>query len=56
MELLRLKCPVCHSSDIQYHSLYTTKNHGDRVIYSAVVFWRVPHEFSSRHGRLLLGE
>ncbi len=33
MELLRLKCPVCHSSDIQYHSLYTTKNHGGRVIY-----------------------
>jgi transposase-like protein len=33
MELLRLKCPVCHSADIQYHSPYTTKNHGDRVIY-----------------------
>ena len=33
MELLRPKCPVCHSSDIQYHSPYTTKNHGDRVIY-----------------------
>jgi hypothetical protein len=32
MELLRLKCPVCHSSDIQYHSPYTTKNHGARVI------------------------
>ena len=33
MELLRLKCPVCHSSDMKYHSLYTTKNHGGRVIY-----------------------
>jgi transposase-like protein len=33
MELLRRKCPVCHSADIQYHSLYTTKNHGGRVIY-----------------------
>ena len=33
MELLRLKCPVCHSADIQYHSTYTTKNHGGRVIY-----------------------
>ena len=33
MELLRLKCPGCHSSDIQYHSPYTTKNHGGRVIY-----------------------
>ena len=33
MELLRLKCPACHSSDIQYHSPYTTKNHGGRVIY-----------------------
>ncbi len=33
MELLRLKCPVCRSSDMQYHSPYTTKNHGGRVIY-----------------------
>jgi transposase-like protein len=33
MELLRLKCPGCHSFDIQYHSPYTTKNHGGRVIY-----------------------
>jgi hypothetical protein len=32
MELLRLKCPVCHSLDIQHHSPYTTKNHGGRVI------------------------
>src|SRR2546425_10750423 len=33
MELLRLKCPGCHSADIKYHSPYTTKNHGGRVIY-----------------------
>lgn len=33
MELLRRKCPVCHSADIQYHSPYTTKNHGGRIIY-----------------------
>jgi transposase-like protein len=33
MELLQLKCPVCHSSDMQHHSSYTTKNHGGRVIY-----------------------
>jgi hypothetical protein len=32
MELLRRKCPVCHASDMKYHSLYTTKNHGGRVI------------------------
>src|SRR5215813_2805562 len=32
MELLRLKCSACHSLDIKYHSLYTTKNHGGRVI------------------------
>jgi hypothetical protein len=32
MELLRRKCPVCRSSDIQYHSPSTTKNHGGRVI------------------------
>src|SRR5882672_9476143 len=34
MELLRRKCPVCHSADIRYHSPYTTKNHGGRVIYT----------------------
>ena len=33
MELLRLKCPVCHSADIRYHAPYTTKNHGSRVMY-----------------------
>jgi len=33
MDLLRLKCPVCHSANIQYHSPYTTKNHGGRIIY-----------------------
>jgi len=33
MELLRLKCPGCHSADIQYHSPYTTKNYGGRVMY-----------------------
>jgi len=33
MDLLRLKCPVCHSSAIHYHSPYTTKNHGGRVMY-----------------------
>src|SRR6266446_1297374 len=32
MELLRLKCPVCHAADIQHHSPYTTKNYGDRII------------------------
>ena len=32
MELLRLKCPVCHSSDIHHHSPYSTKNYGGRVI------------------------
>src|SRR3989441_1057619 len=33
MELLRLKCPGCHSADIKYHSPYTTKNYGGRVMY-----------------------
>ena len=33
MELLRRKCPACHSSDIHHHSPYTTKNHGSRVMY-----------------------
>src|SRR5256886_14207655 len=32
MELLRRKRPECHSADIRYHSPYTTKNHGSRVI------------------------
>src|SRR4030095_2940831 len=35
MELLRLKCPVCHSSDVQYHSPYTTKNNGGRALYKS---------------------
>ena len=38
MELLRLKCPLCHSSDIRYHSPYTTKGHGDRVMYKCEYF------------------
>jgi transposase-like protein len=33
MDLLRLKCPVCHSFDILYHSPSTTKNYGGRVMY-----------------------
>ena len=33
MELLRRKCPVCHSSDVKYHAPSTTKNHDGRVIY-----------------------
>ena len=33
MELLRRKCPACHSSDIHHHSPYTTKSHGSRVMY-----------------------
>jgi hypothetical protein len=46
MALLRLKCPVCHSSDVQYHSPYTPKNHGGRVIDQCAtcpVYW---HWFS----------
>ena len=34
MELLRRKCPVCHSSDLRSHSFYPTKNHGSRVMYT----------------------
>src|SRR5215475_8893616 len=34
----------------------TSPSIGTSIRNSAVVFWRVPHEFSSRHGRLLLGE
>ena len=33
MELLRRKCPVCHSLEMKYHLPYTTKNHDGRVIY-----------------------
>ena len=33
MELLQRKCPAGHSAEIQYHSSYTTKNHGSRVMY-----------------------
>jgi len=52
MELLRLKCPVCHSSDIQYHLLYTTKNHGSRVMYKCAT---CPTYFSETKNTLLEG-
>jgi transposase-like protein len=52
MELLRLKCPVCHSADIQYHSLYSTKNHGGRVIYKCE---HCPVYFSETKNTLMAG-
>ena len=52
MELLRLKCPICHSSDIQYHSPYTTKNHGGRVIYKCE---NCPVYFSETKNTLMEG-
>src|SRR5215471_16443914 len=52
MELLRLKCPVCRSSDVQYHSLYTTKNHGSRVMYTCAT---CPASFSETKNTLLEG-
>jgi transposase-like protein len=52
MELLRLKCPGCHSSDVQYHSPYTTKNHGSRVMYKCAT---CPASFSETKNTLLEG-
>ena len=52
MELLRLKCPGCHSTDIQYHSPYSTKNHGDRVIYKCE---HCPVYFSETKNTLMEG-
>jgi transposase-like protein len=52
MELLQLKCPVCHSADIYYHSSYTTKNHGGRVIYKCA---HCPVYFSETKKTLLEG-
>jgi transposase-like protein len=52
MELLRLKCPVCHSSDVQHHSPYTTKNHGGRVIYKCD---NCPVYFSATKNTLMEG-
>ncbi len=52
MELLRLKCPACHSLDIQYHSPYTTKNHGGRVIYKCD---NCPAYFSETKNTLMEG-
>ena len=34
MELVRRKCPACHSADMQYHSPSPTKHHGGRVMYT----------------------
>ena len=52
MELLRLKCPACHSLDIKYHSPYTTKNHGGRVIYKCE---NCPAYFSETKNTLMEG-
>jgi transposase-like protein len=52
MELLRLKCPACHSSEIHYHSSYTTKNHGGRVMYKCE---HCPASFSETKNTLLEG-
>ena len=52
MELLRLKCPECHSADIQYHSPYSTKNHGGRVIYKCE---HCPVYFSETKNTLMEG-
>jgi len=52
MELLRRKCPVCHSADIHYHAPYATKNHGSRVIYKCDT---CPAYFSETKNTLLEG-
>ena len=52
MELLRLKCPICHSTDVQPHSSYTTKNYGGRVIYKCDT---CPASFSETKNTLLEG-
>src|SRR4029434_674897 len=52
MELLQLKCPVCHSADIKYHSPYTTKNYGSRVMYKCAT---CPACFSETKNTLLEG-
>src|SRR5207244_5556681 len=45
-------CPVCRSSDIQYHSPYTTKNHGGRVIDKCAT---CPASFSETKNTLMEG-
>ena len=52
MELLRLKCPVCHSADIHHHSLYITKNYSGRVMYKCDT---CPAYFSETKHTLLEG-
>lgn len=52
MELLRRKCPVCHSSDMTYHSFYTPKNQYGRVIYKCE---NCPAYFSETKNTLMEG-
>jgi transposase-like protein len=52
MELLRLKCPACHSLDIKYYSSYTTKNYGGRALYTCE---HCPASFSETKNTLLEG-
>ena len=52
MELLRRKCPVCHSSDMTYHSFYTPKSQYGRVIYKCE---NCPAYFSETKNTLMEG-
>ena len=51
---------ILHGYRLYYWGVHYMASNWDIIVeyleYSAVVFLRVPHEFSSRHGRLLLGE
>jgi transposase-like protein len=52
MELLQIKCPMCHSAVLQSHTTYTTKSHGRRVIYKCD---HCPVYFSETKNTLMAG-
>ena len=52
MELLQIKCPMCHSAVLQSHTTYTTKNHGRRIIYKCD---HCPVYFSETKNTLMAG-
>ena len=52
MELLQIKCPMCHSAVLQSHTPYTTKSHGRRVIYKCD---HCPVYFSETKNTLMAG-
>jgi transposase-like protein len=52
MELLQIKCPICQSLVLRYHTAYATQYHGHRIIYKCA---SCPGYFSETKQTLMAG-